>query len=899
MTHGATVAVKLPPATAVLRDGSTVTIRPITPADTARLQKLLESLSTESRVFRFFSGGADMETMAKRLAVVAEDGFGLLAVIGPDDEPVGHAMFGATRPGRAEIGFAVADAYQGRGLGTLLLGELVDAARRAGIETLEAVVLPENARMIDVFARSGFPLRTSSHGGQVAVEFPSVITPAVLQLFEGREALATAAAVRHVLEPESIAVIGASRRRGSIGAEVFHNLLEAGFRGPVYPINRSAETIQSAKAFRSIEDVPQRVELAVIAVPADQVLAVAQQCAAHGVRALVVLSAGFGERGDAGLQRQRELLDLCRRTGMRLVGPNCMGVLNTAPEVSLNATFAPTFPPAGNVAFMSQSGGLGLAVIEHATRLGLGLSQFVSVGNKADLSGNDFLQYWETDPATDVILLYLESFGNPRKFSRLARRIARTKPIVAVKSGRTAAGARGTSSHTGALLAASDTTVDALFRQAGVIRTRSLHEMFDTTALLAHQPLPAGPRVGIVTNGGGPGILCADACVEWNLTVPEPSAALRERLQAALPAGSSLSNPVDMLAEARGEHYREAISILTDSGEFDAIVAVFVPPLVTSPEEVAAGIRAGAESAADVTLAAVFLSARGVPESLESGGRRIPSFEFPEDAAAALGHAARLSAWRGTVEGAPVAVDAEVERAADAIRAGLARGVGWLDRRLAARLLASYGIPLVDTREVVTAEEAARAAHQVGFPVALKALADDVLHKTEAGAVRLGARTEAAVRKACEEMRSRLESTGHRVRGFTVQPMVAGGVEMIVGLVQDPLFGPVLACGAGGTAVELTRDVAVALAPVTDVESSAMIRSLRTFPLLEGFRGAPPADTSALETIIHRVSALAERHPEVAELDLNPVIVGPAGAVVVDARVRLAPADPSPPFGAR
>lgn len=878
-----------------------MSVRPVSAEDEPKLRALLESLSMESRVFRFFSAGGDMKAMARRLAGVAETGgCGLLAVRGPGETPVGHAMYAPTGEGRAEVAFAIADGLQGQGLGTLLLGQVADAARRAGIETLEAVVMPENARMLEVFARSGFPVRTGGREGQVTVEFPSLITADVLQVFESRDALATAAAVAHVLEPASVAVIGASRRPRSIGAEMFHNLLAAGFPGPVYPVNPSAAVVQSVPAYRSVLDIPGPVELAVIVVPAAEVLAVAQECADKGVRALVVVSAGFAERGGEGIEMQERLVDLCRRFGMRLVGPNCMGVMNVVPRVSLNATFAPTVPPPGNVAFMSQSGGLGLAVIEHATRLGLGLSQFVSVGNKADLSGNDFIQYWESEPETGVILLYLESFGNPRRFSRLARRVARTKPIVAVKSGRTAAGVRATGSHTGALLAASDVTVDALFRKAGVIRTDSLHEMFDVTGLLAHQPLPAGNRVGIVTNAGGPGILCADACAERDLAVPEPSPALRERLLATLPAGASLNNPIDMLAEARGAHYREALSALAAAGEYDALVAIFVPPLVTSAEEVAQGIREAAEHLRDLPLATVFMSARGVPDELRSGERRIPSFEFPEDAAVSLAHASRLASWRRQAGGEPRPVpDADPAAVAALIEQALgSEGPGWLPAESVAALLTAYGIPLAATRYASTPHEAGRAARRLGGPVALKAIAPGLVHKTEAGAVRLGLRGASAVERAAADMAQRLQAAGAVVEAFQVQAMVSEGVEMLIGLVQDATFGPVLACGAGGTAVELMRDVSVALTPVTEAEVDEMIRSLRMHPLLTGFRGAPPADVPALASILHRVSALAEAHPEIVELDLNPVLVQPRGATVVDARVRIAAAPAPPPLGA-
>lgn len=869
----------------------------MTSADVPALERLLESLSIESRVFRFFSAGGDMPTMARRLAGVAESGgFGVLAVRGADETPVGHAMYAPIDGTRAEIAFEIADGLQGQGLGTLLLGQVADAARRAGVETLEAVVLPENARMLQVFARSGFPVQTGGREGQVWVRFPSDVTEDVLRVFDNREALATAAAVRHVLEPESVAVIGASRQRGSIGAEVFHNLLAAGFPGPVYPVNPSARVVQSVPAYRSVAEVPGPVELAVITVPADRVLDVARECGEARVRALVIITAGFAERGADGVDRQRELLELCRLYGMRLCGPNCMGVMNVVPRISLNATFAPSVPPAGNVGFMSQSGGLGLAVIEHAARLGLGLSQFVSIGNKADLSGNDFIQYWESDPATDVILLYLESFGNPRKFSRLARRVARSKPIVAVKSGRTAAGARATSSHTGALLAASDATVDALFRKAGVIRTESLHEMFDVAGLLAHQPLPTGDRVGIVTNAGGPAILCADACSARGLKVPEPSAALQQKLTEALPAGASVRNPIDMLAEAGGDSYRRALALLAESGEVDALVAIFVPPLVTSAEEVASGIAAAAAEVKGIPIATVFMSARGLPAELRSGAVRVPSFEFPEDAAVSLAHAARLAAWRGRAGGEVVAVpDARPDAAREIVERSLAAGAAWLPPDDVRALLTAYGIPLVESQAVETPVDAARAARRLGGAVVLKAVAPDLVHKTEAGAVRLGLRGGGAVQRAAREMAERIP----RLEGFLVQRQLQGGTEMLVGLVQDPSFGPVLACGAGGTAVELIGDVAMSLTPVTESEVDEMLGSLRTYPLLTGFRGSPPLDIPALKAVLHRVSALAEAHPEVAELELNPLIVLPDGAAVVDARVRVEPAPAPSPLGAR
>src|SRR6266498_3153488 len=464
--------------------------------------------------------------------------------------------------------------------------------------------------MIQVFRESGFPVDLRYELGEITVEFPTSLSPEALERFERREQTAAIAAMEAFLAPRSVAVIGASRSRGTIGGEVFHNLLVTGFNGPVYPVNPGADVVQSVPAYSTVGDVPGPVDLAVIVVPASLVVEAAHQCGEKGVRALVVISSGFAETGEEGRARQRELLAVCRGFGMRLIGPNCMGLMNVSSEVRLNATFAPAFPPHGRVGFSSQSGALGLAVIDYASSLSLGLSSFVAVGNKADISGNDLIHYWEADPETDVILLYLESFGNPRKFARITRRVGRTKPIVAVKSGRSQAGARATSSHTGALLAASDVTVDALFRQAGVIRTDTLAELFDVAKLLATQPAPAGRRVGIVTNAGGPGVLCADACEAEGLAVPPLPAEARRALAEFLPPEAALANPVDTIASASGDDYRRTMGIVARSG-VDALVAIFIPPLVTRPEEVATAIREAADALdGSIPVLSVFMSSR-------------------------------------------------------------------------------------------------------------------------------------------------------------------------------------------------------------------------------------------------------------------------------------------------
>lgn len=881
----------------VLRDGSTVHVRPVRPGDRPAIRKFLDGLSLESIGFRFF-GMPSLDWAADwSVEVDYADRFALLAESGSPRAIVAHAAYVRERADRAEVAFLVADAWQGKGISTVLLAHLAEVAKAHAIATFTAQVLPHNHRMVQVFRESGFPVELRSTPDAIAIELPTSLSAEALERFEERERTAAVAAVRSFLEPASVAVIGASRRRGTVGGEILHNLVTSQFTGPLYAVNRSAEMVQSLPAYRSVAQLPAGVELAVVVVPAAEVVAVASQCAAAGVRALLVISAGFAEVGEEGAQRQRELVKVCRDTGMRLVGPNCLGVLNTAPEVNLNATFVPRPAIAGRVGFMSQSGGLGIAIVEAAGRLRIGLSSFVSVGNKADLSGNDFLRYWEQDHNTDVALMYLESFGNPRKFARIAPRFARHKPLVAVKSGRSSAGLRATSSHTGALLSASDVTVDALFEQAGVIRTDTLHELFAVGALLSAQPVPRGDRVAILTNAGGPGILCADACQADGVDVPELPKEVQERLAAFLPEGASCRNPVDMIATASAEDYRRALEILIDAKACDAILAIFVPPLVAEVAEVATTIRAMAETKPPVPIAAVFMTSDGSPAELSSNAVRVPGYEFPEEAARAVALAARYGRWRSAPEG-QVIVPAEIqpERAAAIISRALGSGSSWLPPTGVADLLACYGLPLIDTREVADAEQAVAAAADVGLPVALKASARGLVHKSDAGGVQLELATPEAVRTAAARIEASLAAAGHTLEALIVQPMAPIGVELIVGVVHDHSFGPVLACGAGGTTAELIHDVAVRITPISDVDARGMLRALRTFPLLDGYRGAPRCDLQAIEQVLLRVSAMVEAHPEIVELDCNPLIALPDQAVIVDARVRVEAAPPPPPI---
>jgi acetyl coenzyme A synthetase (ADP forming)-like protein len=887
-------------ATIVLRDGSTLTVRPIRPDDESELSRFFSALSLESRVFRFFAAVANADASVKRMVDVDyRTRYGIVATAG--DRIVGHAMYVAIGTASAELALAVADAYQGRGLGTILLGQLAEAASTSGIQVLEAVVRPENHRMLDVLRESGFPVQSRSEPGEVHAEFPADITPEALRHFEDRDRNAAVAAVQRILAPSSVAIVGASRQQGSIGAALFHNLVAMGFHGPIFPVNPSASTIEGLPAYASVLDIPVDVDLAVVTVPAAAVNEVARQCAKKGVKGLVVISAGFAEVGGDGVERQRELVRVCRESGMRLIGPNCMGVINTAPNVSLDATFAPDRPVRGHIGFLSQSGGLGIAVMARAQALGSGVSSFVSVGNKADISGNDLIQFWESDSETSLIMLYLESFGNPRKFARIARRVSRSKPILAVKGGRTQAGNRATSSHTGALLSASDVTVDALFRQAGVIRTDTLAQLFDAALLLGSQPLPTGNRVAILTNAGGPAILCADACEAGGLVVPPLPPQVREELATFLPPAGSTGNPVDMIASATADDYRRAIDVLAACDEIDALIVIFTPPLVTQAEDV---VRAIHEAVHDmgrrIPVLTVFMSKESAPRVVTYAEVAIPYYPFPEDPAHALALAARYASWRATPEEPIVVPDGvDRDRATAVIAAALARGGEWMPAEDVGELLNCYGIPLVETRIVAGPDEAAGAASEIDAAVALKAIAPGVVHRTDAGGVRLDLQGPAAVERAARQMHTELEKSGHPVTGFQVQPMVAAGVEMIVGVVQDEHFGPVLACGAGGTATELVRDVAVRITPIARGEAERMVRSLKTFPLLDGYRGAPKADVDALVDVLLRVGSLVEAHAQVAEMDLNPVVVHARGAVAVDARIRLEAGAERRPIGAR
>ena len=897
----------------MLRDGSTVHVRPVRADDKPAIREFLEGVSPESIGFRFF-GAIDLDWVtAWAVTVDYPDRFALVAETGTPRRIIAHAVYIRVKPAlpegetgsiestgdrsSAEIAFLVADAWQGRGISTLLLAHLAAVAEQHGITTFWAMVLPSNHRMIDVFRQSGFPVEVRSSPDTILVELPTSLSEEAMARFDERERLAAIAAVRRFLEPRSVAVIGASRRQDSVGGRILHNILASGFTGSVYAVNEHAGAVQSRPAYRSVADIGTQVELAVVAVRAERVVTVARECAAAGVRALLVISAGFAEIGEEGARRQQELLAVCRDAGIRIIGPNCLGVINTAESVRLNATITPDPPTSGRVALMSQSRGLGIAIIAAAGRAGVGLSSFVSVGNKVDLTSNDMLPYWEDDPDTDLALLYLESFGDPRKFARVAPRFARQKPLIAVKSGRSAAGARATSSHTGALLSASDVTVDALFEQAGVVRTDTLHDMLDVAALLTTQPVPKGGRVVIITNAGGPGIMCADACQAGGVEMPELPADVKSRLTEFLPAEASLGNPIDLIATASADDYRRALTTVIDAGVCDAILAIFVPPLVTKAVDVAVAIREVAATQSGVPIAAVFMTVEGAPKQLSSSEVCVPGYEFPEDAAQAVALAAKYGRWRSRPQRPVNLPDGlRANQAAAIISSALAAGGGWLAPRSVDALLDSYGLPLIAARFASDSDEAVAAAADLGTPVALKAIAAGLLHKTPSGGVRLALDSPDAVRAAADAIGAAIKSDGYELDSLPVQSMAPVGIELIVGVVNDQSFGPVIACGAGGPTFELINDVAVRITPLSDLDAHEMLRSLHTFPLLNGYRGTPPCDLGSIEDVLLRLSAMVEAHPEIVELDCNPMIATPDGAVIVDSRIRVEAAPPPQPM---
>ncbi|HLE56803.1 MAG TPA: acetate--CoA ligase family protein [Rhodothermia bacterium] len=695
-----------------------------------------------------------------------------------------------------------------------------------------------------------------------------------------------------LLKPASIAVIGASRQPNTIGHQIVSNLVAHGFTGPVYPVNPRATAVNSMHAWPNLASLPTHVDCAIVCVPREHVNDVAEECGAHGVKGLVVISAGFREVGGDGVERERQLVETVRRHGMRMLGPNCMGVINTDPAVSMNGTFAPLMPPGGKAAFVSQSGALGVSVLDYALELGIGIGQFVSMGNKPDVSGNDLLLQWENDPAVELILMYAENFGNPRRFLEIATRITPHKPIVAVKAGRSAIGARAASSHTGAL-AANDSSVDALLKQAGVLRARSVEELFDIAMALSVLKPPRGKRTVVITNSGGPGVLAADALGDYNVDLVDFQPETVARLAPLYPPEASIRNPLDMIASANAQGYRAALdAILEDSG-VDMAVAIFTPPLGVRTEEVAEAIGAAAIQHPTKPVVSVLMGRAGLPQGkAELMACGVPAYVFPESAARAVGALVKRSEWlrrpeRAIPDAAALSVNRDDVR--DIIASVRARRERKLSEAEALAVLDAYGIPTVCGKIATSADDAATIAADVGWPVVLKIISPQVVHKTEVGGVRLNLSTPAEVRLAFDEIieSARRAAPDAHTDGVLVQKQIASGRELIAGITRQPGFGSLVMAGLGGVFVEVLRDVTFRLAPIDTLDASDMLSELRGASMLDAIRGQPAVDRNAIVDILVRVARLGADFPEIEELDINPLVASSSGATAVDARVLL------------
>ena len=876
----------------LLRNGEAVVVRPIRPADAPALAGLREAVSPGTHQHVLLAGPALSLQAAARFSEVDYDArMAFVALV--SDDLVGLASYDRldTRVPAAEASFIVSGARQGHGVTTLLFESLAEYARTRGILRFTAEVKAQNTAMLELFAATG--LRCTRRDGQetVRVEIDLRPTPAYRSSCDQREAMAEVASVAAILRPRSIAVVGAGRHPGNVGHQVVRALLAGDFSGTVYPVNPAARAVCGVPAFPALLSVPEPVDLAIVAVPASAVPGVIDEAASIGVRAVTIITAGFGETGRSGAAVETEMLSVARRHGMRIVGPNCLGVANTDPEVRLNATFAFPEPLPGRLALVSQSGAVGVVLGEQTRAAGLGLSAFVSVGNKLDVSPNDLLCFFEHDDRTSVIALYLESLGNPRKFARIARRVGRAKPIVALKAGRTSAGARGARSHTAAA-ATPEVTVAALLRGAGVIKVDRLEELLDVSAILLAAPLPAGRRVALVGNSGGPLILAADACEGGGLTVPELPERTQQALGEVLVPAAATANPVDLTADGTAAMLEQALDIVLGDDAIDAVITIVVQTMAISAAEVRETItRVAQRSGKPVVACSVEAGAALVPSS----AAQVAEIPSPERTAAALGHVCGYAQWRRR----PLLPADEPEERSDqpvisqiiAAKLAASPGGGWLELDQAAGLLAACGVPVLPTRGAATAAQAAAAAEAVGFPVVLKARSGDVVHKSDVGGVTLGLADSEAVRAAYETMEARL---GARMGGAVIQPMAPPGVEAIVGLAADPEFGPVVMAGLGGVLTDLLQDRAFAVPPLEPGAADAMVASLRAAPLLDGYRGAPKADRQALVAVLEQVARIAEEVPELVELDLNPILVSSAGALAIDCKARLAPRQPGP-----
>jgi len=869
----------------LLRDGQVAHLRPITADDRELLVEFYEQVSAESKYLRFFAPMPELSERdvarftnvdhRDRVAFVLTVAQKMIAV-GRFDKivPPASTVGGPPPTVEAEVAFLVQDAHQGRGIANLLLEHLAQAGRERGIERFVADVLPQNRRMIQTFREAGYQVVNGYEDGVLRVVFPIDSTDTSVSVMQAREHRAEAASIQRFFDARSVAIIGASRRSDTIGQTLVRNLVLGDYQGRVYVVNPAAQSVAGLPAYSSVSDVPDRVDVAIVAVPAESVQDVVLDCAAKGVHGLVVISSGFAETGEEGRTRQRRLVGLARSYGLRLIGPNALGIINTSTEVSLNASLSPLMPPRGRAGFFCQSGALGVAILEKVARRGLGLSTFVSAGNRADVSGNDLLQYWEEDDETEVVLLYLESIGNPRKFSRLARRVSRRKPVIAVKSGRSTQGVP--MGHAVREMRAPQAAVDAMFRQAGVIQVDNLDEMFDVAQLVAHQPLPRGNRVAVVGNSDALGLLAADAAVAVGLEV---------------------GHPVALGSDATAEDFEEALDRAIDDPAVDSVVAVFIPPLNTTGEEVANVLAAVGEQS-DKPLVSTFLATEGIPELLRvpdvtgstAGRGSVPSYPAVEAAVRALARVVEYAVWRAKPAGDPVPPDLVDSHAARRLVSGVLHdnpGGRTLEFEELRRLLAAYGIDLWARPTVTTEDEAVAAAEEFGWDVVLKATAEHLRDRPDMAHVWRNIDTEAEMRDAWRTMQADLDDPG--TAGFIVQKRAPAGVPVSISGMEDPLFGPVVSFGVSGPATELLGDRSYRIPPMHSGDAADMVREIRSAPLLFGYRGSVEVDVAAIERLLLQVAQLKNDLPQVCGLDLNLVLVGPGGATVLNAAGAVEP----------
>ncbi|MBU1319966.1 MAG: acetate--CoA ligase family protein [candidate division Zixibacteria bacterium] len=699
----------------------------------------------------------------------------------------------------------------------------------------------------------------------------------------------------YIFRPRSISVIGATPRKGSIGREILHNLITYEFNGKIFPVNPNHSVIHSIKAYSSILDVPDSVDLAVIVVPREYVSAVVDQCGEKGVKGLVVITAGFREVGPTGLQLEQELIEKVDYWGMRMIGPNCFGIINSSPNIMMDATFSKIYPKSGKIGFLSQSGALGEAILAQATEMNLGLSMFASIGNKANITGNDLLEYWKDDPDVEIILMYLENFGNPRRFTAIAREVAKVKPIVAVKSGTTTKGAAAASSHTGAL-AGAEVAVDALFEQTGVLRVSSIEELFDAASALAKMPVPKGNRVSIVTNAGGPGVLATDALINLGMEMPEFSEETKQAIRPHMPPDAPINNPLDLVAGAGPKEFKAALEAGIQDPNFDSMLSIFVPPITINQMEVAEAI-VDVKNRFDRPLYACFMGVSWYSQGFEHlKANGVPAYIFPESIAHALARIDKYRRWRDRDEGVlpSYKVDGAVVRRI--IKESLQRGEKEIVGEEALAILNAYGIAIAPYQYANSAEEAIEVAGKAGYPVVMKVNTPKILHKTEFGAVRVDLRDSSDVTSAWHQMEEKVRSEmgGHEKFSVVVQKMVKGGVETAIGMSTDPAFGPLIMFGLGGVYVEIMKDVSFRVNPVTDMEAREMVESCQGYKLLTGFRGSEPVDLDLLTESILRLSMLVTDFHEIDEFDVNPFIIASKreNTAAVDARFIVRPTTP-------